>query len=352
MSHFCNNTSIHTPYASGYDTIEESWAPLVPGIFDLDLDLDPCADSPVKMSFDFEPLHYEVKIGPSHSAGTGRPPKWTLPKSDVGINMSGETRSETQRVVNIEQASAPPSAGPCQHISTPSLLRAPHLPTLPLTPSPHSPLIPAADQCVIPICPIEGTRAQAAPHFSALGLDFTATAEFSYPSPTTSPTAGRGRRRARASTAERSQDAERGRTRERRRRTEDDEVPDLSYSHDERSLRDRVADWSSAVYAATSSPSTPPESTPIALALYDQAELTTALSRLNAEAVGPIRIPSTSIDGVTWPVLRLATSLQHEPAPGAAELAPWALRVGQSRGRLINMPRLRRTATSASTHRV
>jgi hypothetical protein len=227
--------------------------------------------------------------------------------------------------------------------------------------TPNSPLIPAADSGISSIIPpVEGTRAAAPPRFSALGLDLTAAApELSYPSPPASPTAGRGRRRPRASTIERSQDEERGRTRERGRRTEtDDDVPGLCFSHDEGNLHTRVANWSTAVYAATSSgPSTPPESAPITLPLYDEVELATALGRLNADSVGPVRIPSASIEVLASRPLQRATSLQHDELlddsiqDAAAELGPWAARVGQSRGRLINMPRLQRAVTSSSAQR-
>ncbi|BEI79634.1 hypothetical protein CcaverHIS002_0101630 [Cutaneotrichosporon cavernicola] len=355
-SHYFN-TSIHTPYPSKFDSVEDSWAPLVPGL----LDLDPCADSPIKMNFDFEPLHYEVKLGHSHGPSHGHKARSTprsertVSKSDVGLNMFGEIHGETQHIEDMDQASLSSSASaPRQQLSTPSLLRAPRLPTRPLMSSPNSPLI-AADpsmtsSSIIPS--VEGTRAPAAPRFSALGLDLTAGPELMYPSPPISPTAGRGRRRARPSITERSQDVERGRTRERGRRTEDDDVPDLAHSHDELSLRNRVNDWSSAVYAATSSPSTPPESSPIALALYDEVELATALGRLNADSVGPVRVPSASVEVLARPGLHRATSLQHDTAPGAAQLGPWALRVGQSRSRLVNVPRLRRAATSSSAHRI
>ncbi|CAK9785229.1 hypothetical protein CC85DRAFT_318317 [Cutaneotrichosporon oleaginosum] len=348
---------------------EDSWsAPLVPGVFDL----DPCADSPIKMNFDFEPLQYEVKL--SHKSGMPAPgarlisSKWAASKGDIGL---GLFQPETQHIEDIHQpsSSSPISAptptrlqrlapAPLATVPSPSLLRAPRLPTRPLLmSSPNSPLIPADSGTCSVIPPVEGTRPPAPPRFSALGLDLTAFApELSYPSPPASPSAGR---ECRASTLEGPLNEERGRTRERVRRAEvEEDVPGLTFSVDDGTLHSRVANWSCAVYVATNSgPSTPPESTPISLPLYDEVELATALGRLNADSVGPVRIPSASIDAVQSPPVQRAASLQHEgycdtlQQDAAAKLGPWAARVGQSRGRLVNMPRLQRAATSSSAQR-
>lgn len=361
---------------------DDQWsAPLVPGLFDL----DPCAPSPVKMTSDFEPLHYECKkLGQKSIPPTIRAQpaprlissEWSAPEStDVGL---GIFESETQHIEGSYQQ--PPRSSvvatlntpspirpymaqpPLAAVPSPSLLRAPRLPHRPLLSSPSSPLISAVDSetpAVIP--PIEGTRPPAATRFSALGLDLTAAApvEACLPSPPASTTAGRGRCRPRASTIERSQYEERGRTRERGRRTEvDDDLPDLTYSHDERRLHARVSNWSTAVAAATHScPSTPPEAAPLSLPIYDEIELAIALGRLNADAVGPSPIPSASLPQLQAPrLIQRATSFQpeellHETVQQNLA-AEWAARVGQSRGRLFNIPQLQRASTMSSVQRL
>lgn len=368
--HFDTPLYSFTPSRHVQSPVEDDvWsAPLVPGLFDL----DPSAPSPVKMTFDFEPLHYECKKLGQKSVHSSAPPaprlissEWGTPKGD---DMGMETfEAETTHIENaFEQPPlllaptptrynlAPKSASsPLPLASSPSLLRAPRLPTRPLLSSPGSPLMagPEALSSIVP--PVEGTRPAAPPRFSALGLDLTAAArpEVSYlPSPPASPTAGRGRRRARASTIEASHEEERGRTRERCRRTDaDEDLPGLAYSNEEPNLHARVANWSNEVAAATNSgPSTPPEAAPLTLPVYNEVELATALGRLNADAVGSVNIPASTSLPETRPRVVRSSSLQPERRldRDMQQSTAWALRVGQSRGRVINMPRLQRAATS------